>query len=332
MTPSERCYLGSSDTQGRSCPVSSWVPQALGRAAHPWEEKILPHPFDQALTTQPPDCFGLCCFSIISFVSAVKQELSAMFPCPLNFTSAPPVSPWWFPQAVHSFCRAGHVWLAFIPRAECLNAALGIFVPRCAVGHKRRPPAGKLCWMGSEMIEMSFGMLGSRYHSSFDGVFCWNLTACKAWCSFDNFLLNCGKSVLHLSYLQWKGSGHKGPQVLPLELQQELIKIKSFKKPNVSTSAQFHTLSHSCRSVSASTWGMLRERNEQLGGSRRSQRKEEGEKKISFSGNIISFQVHIKLWAHCTLMLVALLLKRDLQGHLFGLVYCSLFSQKPKNT
>jgi len=47
--------------------------------------------------------------------------------------------------------------------------------------------------------------------------------------------------------------------------------------------------------VFASMWGMLGERNEQLGVSRRSQRKEEGEKTTSFSDNIVSFQVHLKL-------------------------------------
>lgn len=77
--------------------------------------------------------------------------------------------------------------------------------------------------------------------------------------------------------------------------------------------------------VSASMWGMPGERNEQLGVSRRSQRKEEGEKTTSFSGNFVSFQVHIKLRAHCILILVALLLKTDLQSHLFGLIYLLLF-------
>lgn len=41
-----------------------------------------------------------------------------------------------------------------------------------------------------------------------------------------------------------------------------------------------------------------------------------------------SCQVHIKLWAHCTLMLVALILKIDLHRHLFGLIYILLFSHK----
>lgn len=116
-------------------------------------DKLLPRPCDQALTTQTPGWFGVCCFSIISLVSTVKQKPSVMFPCPLSFTSPPPVPPSQiFPQPVHLSFRTGRVCLAFIPRADGLSAGLGIFVPRCAEGHKRCPPADKLCWIGIKMI------------------------------------------------------------------------------------------------------------------------------------------------------------------------------------
>lgn len=266
-------------------------------------DKLLPHPWDQALTPQPPACSGVCCFSIISFVPTVKQKPSVMFPCPLNLTSPPPVSPWWFPQPMLLLCRAGHVWLAFIPRADWLSAGLGIFVPGCAVGHKRCPPADKLCWMGTEMIERSLGMLGSRYHSSL-----------MALLKLGALLAIFSRVVKIQFYIRVtcseKRVGTKVPKFSFLWKWRGADRNESFKKQNVPTSQHFHTLSHSCTSVCASTWGMLMERNEQLGGSRRSQRKEEGEKTISFSGNIISFQVHIKLWAHCTLILVPLLLKQ----------------------
>lgn len=117
--------------------------------------------------------------------------------------------------------------------------------------------------------------------------------------------------------------GSKSLCLPPGELEQEADQDQSFRNKNISISHNLHTPLHSCISVFASMWRMLGERNEQLAVSRRSQQKEKRPFFLQFS-----CQVHIKLWAHCTLMLVALILKIDLHRHLFGLIYILLFSHK----
>lgn len=124
---SDRRYLGWVPLALRGGPVPAILsPTHFGKSSTSLRgDKLLPHPCHQALTAQPPACFRVCCFSIISFVSTVQQKPSVMFPCPLNLTillQCPHDDV--LSQCSRSAERTGHGWLAFIPRA----AGLGIFV------------------------------------------------------------------------------------------------------------------------------------------------------------------------------------------------------------
>lgn len=198
--------VGSSVTQGRSCPGhpeshTLWEGQHIPERGQTASPSLPPSPYSSA----PCLLWGLLLFHHFICLHSSTEALSHV---PLSFKphNPPPVSPWWCPQPVLSFCRKNRAWLAgFYPQSCWLRD----LCPGCAVGHQRCPPADKLCWMGTEMTERSSAMLGSRYHSSL--MFLLKPDCQKAWCSFGNFLQSCGKSVLHPSSLQWKESGHKGP-------------------------------------------------------------------------------------------------------------------------
>lgn len=132
------------------------------------EDELLSHPCDQALTTHPCGPFGFFCFSIISFVSTVKQKPPLKIPCPLSFTSLPPVSSLCMISSASVLSlqkRDTSIAIWFLaPEQTWVSADLGIFVPSCGVQYKICPPAEMLCWMGTKSIERRLGMFGSRYH------------------------------------------------------------------------------------------------------------------------------------------------------------------------
>lgn len=104
-----------------------------------------------------------------------------------------------------------------------------------------------------------------------------------------------------------------------------LIKIKALERQASPAPHTFWSLHYTA------TWmffsSMWRMPDEYLGVKKRRWRTEEGPK-TTFSANAVSSEMHIKLWAHCTLLLVALLWKTDLQSPLFGLIYLLLFPKR----
>lgn len=130
------------------------------------EDEIHSHLCDQALKTHLCGRFGLFCFSITSFVSTVKQKLSAIISCPLSFISSeshPPASSSCMisSASVLSLQKLSHVaiWLS-APEQTGVSADLGIFVPWCGMQYKTYAPAEMLCW-----IERRLAIFGSRYHN-----------------------------------------------------------------------------------------------------------------------------------------------------------------------
>ena len=87
-----------------------------------------------------------------------------------------------------------------------------------------------------------------------------------------------------------------------------------------------HTI---CSLLYTATWTLLPPRGGWLGTAMSSWEQAEGgwrmDQRLFFSGNAVSFEDYIKLWARCMVMLLALLLNTDLQRHFFGLTYLPLF-------